>query len=156
MVLLSGSLLIACSGGDTSAPAGETPTPGVSGPDNPWAPTTVPFDPTCSSNCVEVGTRTDDHTNAEMMFSLQPDVDDALVQWAQCIESTANCVRDGGAIDACVAQSVCPAPCIAEFQRLAPSEGDAELLGAVFEEVFLNDGSVCLPPTPEEADAVSP
>lgn len=112
---------------------------------NPWKPTTVPRDPTCATGCVEYGPINMTH-GGPMKFYVQPDVDDALAQWADCVESMQACLkRTDFAVSACMAEALCPRPCKDRYASIARAETDTDTLLDVFQEVFLDRDAVCAP-----------
>ena len=108
--------------------------------DGPWNETTVPYDPLCS-DCVSLETTTLDHMgDVEILVS---EADDALAQWAICLESIMDCADAGGtpeaaqqALDGCVASSTCPDVCKDAFS-------DAGGGGGAFESVFVAPEGAC-------------
>src|ERR1700752_4101392 len=91
-----------------------------------WAPTSVAYDATCRVNCKDVRFISTGHNvraplEGELpVISYNPDVDDPIAQWGDCLDSIMRCVRDqprnlGPAVNTCVRQSRCPAKCVRRY-----------------------------------------
>ena len=115
-------------------------------PIDPWKPTTVPRTAACESGCTVIGEFDTAH-GPRIRVTEQPNVDDPVAQWADCLTSIRVCTeREGrGAFAGCVAKAACPALCITEFERRTGVKPDVERLRAAFEATFLADGAPCLP-----------
>jgi hypothetical protein len=149
--------IVARRDGAAATPLG-SPTPGgptpvvTARPDaSPWRQTTTPYDPACSTGCKEIK-HVRDHHGADLHMRVNPNVDDAIAQWGDCLQSFTDCVgKDTTAIAQCVARSACPAPCRAAFASQAAGEGDPRRLLDIFESVFVRDGAMCRPAAPRRA-----
>jgi hypothetical protein len=101
-----------------------------------WAPTTVPFDPTCK-DCKDLGTTSLPHVG-EVVVLRDERVDDPVAQWGKCVNGILDCVEKTKDESKCVADSTCPAPCKDDYrshiQKLGRSDFDARwnALKAVF------------------------
>ncbi|MBK7585272.1 MAG: hypothetical protein IPI67_34425 [Myxococcales bacterium] len=102
-----------------------------------WAPTTVPFDPTCK-DCEEVGKVNLPHMG-EARLMANSRVDDPTAQWTRCVNGILDCIEETRDESACVAKSSCPGPCKADYKTHLSALGHSELadrwaaLRAVFE-----------------------
>jgi len=128
--------------------------------ESPWAPVTHTYDPECA-RCVSLGTVELDHMG-EVTLLADPLLDDEETQWIQCVQGFLTCVDQGTDKDVCVADSVCPQPCKADYQALVDADADDSRLAAqwrAFEGVFMEPDGRCAPvgivpvapePLPEE------
>jgi len=117
-------------------------------PETPWKPTTVAYDPGCKKGCEELSSTSLTHLG-DISIYVQPNVDDAIAQWGDCLDSVTQCVEDKDLtrvnIAACVKESICPNACKVAFAtEVRGANQVAEALDA-FEQVFINDNTVCLP-----------
>lgn len=135
----SGALLVACS----SETAGD-----VGFDDTRWAPTTTAYDPTCASGCEVLKEGEFGHIGG-ITLSFNPNVDDPVAQWGDCIESFRVCMEGGGDVRGCSEGSVCPEDCKAELAARLQGAGELEAELAVFKAVYLDEGAPCLPPVEE-------
>lgn len=122
-----------------------------------WEPTSVAYDASCQVNCKDVRFISTGHNvraplEGELpVISYNPDVDDPIAQWGDCLDSIMRCVRDqprnlGPAVNTCVRQSQCPAKCVRRFlSDTGPSIEQAER--ALF-TVFVRPDAVCRPAEP--------
>lgn len=101
--------------------------------ESPWAPTTSPPDPDCGS-CERLDVKLP-HTGGLALYS-DPKTDDALAQWAICVEAIVDCAAPELDLEGCVEAAPCPAPCQAAF---AEQGGDVD----AFEAVFLDQDGAC-------------
>jgi hypothetical protein len=138
-------LLAACSSGTgTAGGAGGAPT------DDRWAPTTTPYDPTCASGC-EVIEQGDFGHIGELTLLVNPNVDDPVAQWGDCIDSFRLCIEKGTDARACSERSDCPESCRADYQDRIDGVNELEAQLEAFQAVFIDVGAPCLPPIDEEA-----
>jgi len=140
--ILTLTMLVAACGGDSqpSDPPGSSV----------WQPTTIPFDPTCA-NCETIASGDYGHSG-DLTLSYDPDVDDAIAQWGDCLESFRRCLVGGGLALACSEQSICPESCRADFESRIGGLTELPAQIEAFEAVYIDDGAPCLPP----ADEVQP
>lgn len=117
-------------------------------PDDVWAKTTVPFDPTCAQ-CTEIGAGSLSHIG-EGKVLIDKRTDDPPAQWGRCIMGFLKCVDGNGAIPACVESAPCPTLCKAEFKKQlgAGTAFDAQV--AAMDHTFFDDGALCNAPQQEE------
>ncbi len=116
--------------------------------DNPWTEPTVAFDETCEG-CVEVGHGHVAHAGEGRSMLLAAGVDDAISQWADCMESVLSCVEvDGASVAECVAQGDCPTACKDRFDELASAANDFGSRYDAFETVFVAADAPCMPADP--------
>jgi len=151
------ALLVGCSS-SSSGSGGSGGSAGVGGASGgvggaalgEWAPTTVAYDPSCASGC-EVVEEGDYGHIGELRLLVNPDVDDPIAQWGDCIESFTVCIDNGMDARSCSEGSVCPDECRAEYEgRLVGLSGlEAEL--RAFQAVYVDEGAPCLPPINEGA-----
>ena len=134
---------VACSGSGSDDDDGG-PAPGL---ENPWEETTVPYDPDCASGCIELA---NDHYGhiGDVEWMVNPDVDDPIAQWGDCLQSFVDCMDGGGEPMACSQSSECPEACQREFSRRVEGVEDEEAQLDVFEAVYILDEAPCLPPLP--------
>jgi len=85
----------------------------------------------------------------DISLYVQPDVDDAIAQWGDCLDSVTRCIEDRGLtssnIVACVGESICPDTCKTTFSTEARGVSQVGAALDAFERVFINDGAACLP-----------
>jgi len=125
-------------------------------PPDVWAETTVPFDPACTENCEELGGVIDSaHGSPALEFSYNPNVDDAVAQYGDCMQSVFQCIADAeldpfadqsqkaAVTRGCVAQSICPAECKDRFASEA--SGSPAAVMTAFESTFIANDAWCLP-----------
>ena len=105
-------------GGDSSMPD-----PGFG--NDIWAPTTVPYDPECKTGCEPLAMGDYGHLG-ELEISYNPDVDDPIAQWADCLESFQACLFDGRDALECSQQSSCPAACRVDYESRIVGVTDVE------------------------------
>ena len=113
-----------------------------------WAPTTTAYDPECASGCQVLEEGEFGHVGA-VSLSFNPDVDDPVAQWGDCIESFRVCVGGGGEVGSCSEDSVCPEDCKADFEARLGSASEIGGQLAAFKAVYLDEGAPCLPPVEE-------
>jgi hypothetical protein len=117
-----------------------------------WSPTTVPFDPACTTSCPEIArSHPLAHSEAVLALRVNPAIDDPIAQWGDCLESVLDCFERDGTLAPCIADAACPAECKALFQAQAAAAADEEARLDVFEAVFLERAAPCRP-----ADEVAP
>lgn len=125
-------------------------------PPDVWDETTVPFDPACAENCEDLGGVIDSsHGSPAMEFSYNPNVDDAVAQYGDCMQSVFQCIANAeldpfaeqsakaGVARTCVAQSICPPECKDRFANQAAGSPDAVM--SAFESTFIANDAWCLP-----------
>ena len=95
----------------------------------------------------------------QMGLMYDPTVDDAVAQWANCLEAVVSCVEkaDGAAAayPRCVAESSCPAPCRAAFAKRSRGLTEQEQMIAALEAVFLAPDARCNPERGKAARAAA-
>jgi hypothetical protein len=143
MRILAISLLLAlsataCGGGGSEAGQKDPP------PDGPWAQATVAYDPDCATGCVTLQSREPVH-GVDLTILYNPDVDDPIAQWGDCLESFKVCITGGGAAAACSQQSQCPEVCRQDFETRVATLSDLAAQFDAFEAVYISDGAPCLP-----------
>ena len=114
----------------------------------PWAPTTQPFDPGCST-CTPLGLGELADTGGARLY-VDTRTDDPPAQWVRCMYGFISCVDEGGEIPACAEQAECPEACKTELNaRLARATGfDAQ--AAAVDQVFFDEGGLCATPENQE------
>ncbi len=120
----------------------------LNSPKGPWAPTTMEYGD-CGDDCVDLGLHNFAHAGEVHLF-YDKDVDDAVVQWATCLESAISCIKagsneDNDLISACVAASACPKSCQADYAGRAKSASSLKDQLLYFQQTFLKEGSLCRP-----------
>ena len=81
----------------------------------------------------------------DLTLAYNPDVDDSIAKWGDCLESFKACITGGGAARACSEQSSCPETCRTEYESsLGAASGLEEELEA-FEAVYIVAGAPCRP-----------
>lgn len=117
-----------------------------------WHPATVPFDPECLSGCIELErTAPLGHSEAQIRLRINPDVDDPIAQWGDCLESVIACFERDGALGPCVEQATCPTECKALFRERAANAANEDARVDAFEAVLVDSDAPCRP-----ADGVAP
>jgi hypothetical protein len=134
VALLALGTVMACSGGgdDDGRSGGSV-----------WAPTTVPYDPTCA-NCTEIGTTSFAHMGEVLI--LKPDgVNDELSQWGKCVNGLLDCIEGKQDESACVKSSACPAACKNDYQAHLDALGrsDFQARWDSLRAVFMTPTSRC-------------
>jgi hypothetical protein len=119
--------------------------------DDPWRPGS-PGDVDCTSACEDVADIDDPHLGPMVLFH-DPTATDGTAQFGDCARSVLACWTGDADLATCVAASVCPAPCRAEYARVLDGATDLEAQTAAVDTVFLDDGARCGPPA---AGEVSP
>lgn len=114
-----------------------------------WAETTVPYDPTCATDCEVVGMISPGHRGAVMPLAVNPNVDDPIAQWADCIDTFTQCMEATPDPLACMAGGSCPDACRSAYAAEVSTVPGLEGQLRVFQEMFLDDEAFCRPP--EEA-----
>lgn len=134
-----------------------------------WEEATVPYtEDACEEegNC-ELHVRAlgghGSHTGEGLFeFYYDPDIDDPIAQWGDCLDSVFTCINvamEAGAetgdepdrvalINGCVAEAACPGECKDRFTSRARGR-DFEGLEALFFEMFVDERGYCVP---READ----
>jgi len=110
---------------------------------NPWQPATVTYDPSCSGDkCKPAGAVSLGHFG-DVEFAIQPDVDDAIAQWGDCLDSLMACMKKDGKPGDCVDRSICPQPCKQRYHESTPD--DVEFLAGLdaIETLFVKNGAAC-------------
>jgi len=110
---------------------------------NPWVPATVAYDSECSGDkCKPAGTVSLGHFG-DVEFAIQPDVDDAVAQWGDCLDSLMACMEKDGTPGDCVDRSTCPQACKQKYHESTP--GDVEYLAGLdaIESLFVKEGAAC-------------
>jgi len=118
--------------------------------DKRWAPTTVPYDPSCASGC-EVIEEGDFGHIGKIMLLANPDVDDPVAQWGDCIQSFRVCIEAGGDARPCSEGSECPEDCRAQLEERIRNVTDLRTQLDAFKGVYLDEDAPCLPPLEEES-----
>ncbi len=110
-----------------------------------WAPTTVPFDPTCKG-CEELGTVMLSHLG-EAKLMVDRNVDDPEAQWTRCVNDILDCVEETKDESACVAKSGCPKACKADYEARLSALGQSDLSArwSALRAVFVSPTSRCAP-----------
>jgi len=121
---------------------------------NLWTTTTVPYDTSCAENCQVAGSLGSNHGTPEVDLLYNPNVDDSVAQWGDCLQSVFVCVSAGNKPDIsqigkadlarlCVQNSTCPAPCRERYALTAAKSPEAAK--QVFDEIFVNEDAWCRP-----------
>jgi hypothetical protein len=93
-----------------------------------WRPTTIAYDPACAAGCEPFRAVAPAHNVAAAeavavpMLAFNPNVDDAIAQWGDCLESIIECVRQQPRnaalnVNGCVRLSVCRGGAFATTSR---------------------------------------
>lgn len=97
---------------------------------SPWEEPTVAFDPSCA-DCTLVSVAPMDHVGDIELYTTE--ADDALAQWAGCVEAIMVCADatpdPAAALAGCVETSPCAEACAKPF---AAAGGDADAFGSTF------------------------
>ncbi|MCC6622531.1 MAG: hypothetical protein IT385_14800 [Deltaproteobacteria bacterium] len=114
-----------------------------------WSPATVEHDPTCATGCVEVGrVPAGHHATQDFVFRVNPDVDDAVAQYGDCVESVLACLEAGTDLRTCAARGDCPTSCKRDFAARARGLTDLVEIRTAFEAVFILRDAPCRPVDP--------
>lgn len=107
---------------------------------NVWQKPTKSFGDACTQNCELVTKLSAGHGRTQSLAVIyDPEIDDEIAQWGDCLQSVMRCTTSGGDIARCTADATCPVPCIAAFEEMP---GDRQ---SAFEAIFINDGGLCVP-----------
>ena len=110
-----------------------------------WAETTIPYDPTCATDCEVVGMIAPGHRGSVMPLAVNPNVDDPIAQWAGCIDTFTQCMEADRDPLACMAGGNCPDACRSAYEEEASKTPDLEGQLRIFQEMFLDDEAFCRP-----------
>lgn len=110
-----------------------------------WQETTVPYDPECATDCEAVALVAPGHRGQAELLMANPNVDDPIAQWGDCIDTFTTCMDRDRDSAACMTASSCPAECKDAYgSGLSDTEGlEAEL--TLFQSMFLEAGAYCRP-----------
>jgi len=119
-----------------------------------WQETSVPYDPACTSDCIEAGSIGGAHGTKGATFYYDPAIDDAVAQWGDCVQSIFVCIEKGGdpaasldekakVVRDCVAASACPAACTDRFAARAGTTPEG--VQTAFDALFLQKNAWCEP-----------
>jgi hypothetical protein len=121
---------------------------------NPWKQTSVPYDAPCDEECVKKMKHLAEvkgvHAGKFNMY-YQPDIDDEIAQWGDCLQSIMTCIETRGGegpavmVRPCVLASDCPDLCKKEFKEHAGLIQDFEGLMGALEKTFILDSALCMP-----------
>jgi len=116
-------------------------------PARPWEPDHCERRPCRPLAALSVGP-------SELVFLVDPELDDAVAQWGDCVDQFRSCV-DGlqdptaASVSACMeSATACPAPCREAFRRRAGDAPDLARLLTAFSEVYIDSDAPCLPGSP--------
>ncbi|MDX8405742.1 MAG: hypothetical protein R8K50_06265 [Mariprofundus sp.] len=120
-------------------------------PASPWKSTTVPYDSKCEGDCQKNIQELADIETAHLRgvkIVVRPDVNDAIAQLGDCLDSIMECVDvkdDPSKTVVCVEESICPIECkIAYASTFNEGMTPEQQLDGV-KKIFLADGGVCTP-----------
>lgn len=122
-----------------------------------WADAAVPYAPECPpAGCKTLrvtglthgGGPDDSAAAAPPRIVYNPNIDDAVAQWGDCLQSILTCVRaeapgEAASVDNCVDAAACPQACKERYQ--SASGGDFERAQAALFSVFVETDAVCRP-----------
>ncbi len=112
---------------------------------DPWQPGNSELDPECTG-CEDFADVRFAHLG-DVELKVAASLDDPLAQWGECIASFFACWEvEGRPVPECVTQSVCPAPCVAEFRREVVGAVDPQHEIYAFNRVFVDETAPCGPP----------
>lgn len=160
LMLICAFVITACHGsssdtvglGDAGRPGTDTTEAGHDS-DDPWAPTSVPYDPTCARDCLEVGEYSaGHHVVGGLVLRYNPAVDDPIAQWGDCLESMLVCLEGGSEARACMDEAACPTACKRLVEGHAGGATDKSDIVAAFERVFIDEGAPCRPVAPPDGE----
>ena len=125
-----------------------------------WQPATQSYAPErCSEGGCEPVLEIPFTADQSVNLTYDPGVDDAVAQWADCLEVVVSCIEktDGAAAayPRCVAESSCPAPCRTAFAKRTRGLADKEQMIAALEAVFLAPDAMCNPERGKAARAAT-
>ena len=149
---IGAALLVGCSSGagGSGGSGGSGASGGAAGSagtamDVEWSPTRVPYDPSCASDCEVVEEGNYGHIG-ELQLLVNPDIDDPIAQWGDCIESFTVCIDNGMDAQSCSEGSVCPEECRVEYEERLVGLSDLEAQLLAFQAVYIDEGARCVPP----------
>ncbi|MDF0603746.1 hypothetical protein P1J78_23785 [Psychromarinibacter sp. C21-152] len=117
------------------------------GADEIWAEATKPYQSECNrEDCIEVVAPKPGHGGGQtLQMVYDPDVDDAIAQWGDCLDEVLVCRRETGKTLSCVQEAACPAACINQFETAAANLADERERAQLFLVEFVEDGGFCVP-----------
>jgi len=141
MILAMLTATAACS--DERSATGPTE-PGPAGGNSIWRPASQQFRVDCDAqSCEDLGEVQIAHLGTVRMYA-QPDVDDAISQWAGCLDSALECL-DSGLSANCVAVASCPTECKLEYAESVADASEPMAYLAEFQRIFIDAGGLCRP-----------
>lgn len=120
-------------------------------PHSVWQPATHSFSiENCTRGKCKEFLRLPPLGDMKVSFLVDPEVDDEIAQWSDCLASVAKCMDKGAdysgkALIACVKQSACPQACKESFSHKASSLSDDDKVWALYNSQFVDEGGECLP-----------
>lgn len=125
--------------------------PGEHEPAPPWRPVTQRFDPErCTEGKCKEWVRMPPLGDNVVLLIVDPEVDDEIAQWSDCLATVASCMEEAGdfgrkTLVGCVRRSRCPERCREDFMRKARSLNDDDQVWALYNAQFVDDGGMCVP-----------
>ena len=115
-----------------------------------WQPATESYAPErCSKGECDPVLEIPFAADQSVTLTYDPRIDDAVAQWADCLEAVVGCIEKAkgapAAYPVCVAQSSCPVSCRKAFAKRASGAGRKEEMIAAMEAVFLAPDALCNP-----------
>lgn len=123
-----------------------------------WKPATVAYTANCGPDCKTLrpiapghgGSVPQDARNIPRL-EYNPKVDDAVAQWGDCLQSIMVCVEkqsrnNAPAVNACVAQAMCPQACKDRFQ--SKTGQSIQVVQKALFGTFVSKDAVCRPDEP--------
>ena len=117
----------------------------------PWRQPRHPFDPKrCLNGKCKKLLRLPPVANEDVSIMVDPEIDDGVAQWSDCIGSIAQCVDRKREVtvqgfQACVGQSKCPESCKEGFARKTREVQDVNGMMTEFTAYFVDEGGACVP-----------
>lgn len=122
--------------------------------DHVWKKTTIDYDPECSDNCIELLERPAGAHGGSVRLVVNPEIDDPVAQWGDCVGSIMACYENGIDSDStplhrdetmhtCILESACPAECRNHYSL--DVNDDMMRVNAALESTFLGERASCLP-----------
>ncbi len=117
----------------------------------PWQPTHHAFDPNrCKDGKCKEMLRLPMMGTSKLSFMVDPEVDDPVAQWSDCLASITQCIDHNDTFTVkgfheCVRQSTCPESCKDGFNHKTQHTSDIKGMMAAFDTYFIGEGGTCVP-----------
>ena len=115
--------------------------------DNPsvWKESKNTYQPDCGENCQHIAQVHPGHRGTTLQLLYNPEIDDAVAQWSDCISTVMSCWKEGETFAQCVQTASCPQGCKENFYENIGSNTDPKKQRETFEALFIHEGGMCVP-----------